>query len=138
MHKVFLDTNIILDFLGERNGFYLPAAKILTLADVKKIKLYVSPISISTTYYILSKFENQKIALEKIKKFKLLCNISIINGDVVNKAIFAEFKDFEDALQYFSAIESKCEAIITRNEKDFKNALIPVLQPSSFLQTMIK
>ncbi len=138
MQKIFLDTNIILDFLGERNGFYLPAAKILTLADFNKIKIFASPISISTTFYVLSKVENQKIALEKIKKFKLLCNISIMNDKVIDKAISANFKDFEDALQYFSAIESKCEAIITRNEKDFKNALIPVMQPSSFLQTMVK
>ena len=137
MKKIFLDTNIVLDFLGERENFYEPAAKILTLADQKKILVYTSPTSISNVYYILAKYENSKIALEKIRKFKVLCNISIMNNEVVERAINSDFKDFEDGMQYFSAIAEKCEIIITRNEKDFKNAMIPVMNADSFLQ-MIK
>ncbi len=56
MQKVFLDTNIILDFLGEREGFYEAAAKVLTLADQKKIQLFTSAVSITNTYYILTKY----------------------------------------------------------------------------------
>ena len=136
MQSVFLDTNIILDFLGERANFYKPAARILTLADKKKIKLYTSPSSISNTYYILSKYENTKAALEKIRLFRLLCFISIMDEEVIDKAINANFKDFEDAMQYFSALATNCEVIITRNEKDFKNALIPVMNAESYLETL--
>lgn len=137
MKKIFLDTNIVLDFLGERENFYDAAAKLLTLADQKKILVYTSPTSISNAFYILAKYENSKIALEKIRKFKVLCNISIMNNEVVERAINSDFKDFEDGMQYFSAIAEKCEIIITRNEKDFKNAMIPVMNADSFLQ-MIK
>lgn len=138
MQKIFLDTNIVIDFLGERENFYEPAAKILTLADKKKIKIYTSPTSISNTYYLLSKFENSKIALEKIRKFKVLCSMSVIDDEVVEKAINSDFRDFEDAIQYFSAIASNCDVIITRNEKDFKNALIPVMNAESYLQAFRK
>jgi predicted nucleic acid-binding protein len=136
MQSVFLDTNIILDFLGERANFYEPAARILTLADKKKIKIYTSPSSISNTYYILSKYENTKAALEKIRLFRLLCFISIMDEEVIDKAINSSFKDFEDAMQYFSALATNCEVIITRNEKDFKNALIPVMNAESYLETL--
>lgn len=135
MQRVFLDTNIILDFLGERENYYEPAAKILTLADKKKIKIYTSPSSISNTYYLLSRYENAKTALEKIRKFKLICNISIMDDEVVEKAINSGFKDFEDAMQYFSAIATNCDLIVTRNEKDFKNAMIPIVNAASYLQT---
>lgn len=138
MQKIFLDTNIVIDFLGERANFYQPAAKILTLADQKKIEIYTSPTSISNTYYLLSRFENTKIALEKIRKFKVLCSISIMDDEVIEKAINSDFKDFEDAMQYFSALASNCDLIVTRNEKDFKNALLPVLNGESYLETLKK
>lgn len=61
-----------------------------------------------------------------------------MDDEVVEKAINADFKDFEDAMQYFSAIASNCDLIITRNEKDFKTALIPVMNAESYLQTLKK
>lgn len=130
-----MDTNIVIDFLGERQKFYGAAAKVLTLADHKRIKIYTLPISISNCYYLLAKFQNTNVALEKIRKFKLLCRMAIVDDEVIEKAIHAGFKDFEDAIQYFSAVASKCDTIITRNEKDFKNALIPVMNAESYLHT---
>lgn len=138
MQKVFLDTNIVLDFLGERAEFYDSVAKILTLADKKKVNVFTSPTSIGNTFYVLAKYENSKVALEKIRKFKLLCSISIMDEEVVEKAINSDFKDFEDAMQYYSAISANCDLIITRNEKDFKNSMIPVMNAESYLQTVKK
>jgi len=134
MKNIFLDTNIILDFLGERAVFYEPAAKILTLADYKKINIYTSAVSIVNTYYLLAKYENHESAIEKIRKFNVLCAIASTNDEVVDKAVNSKFKDFEDAIQYYSAIAAGCHIIITRNEKDFKNALIPIMEPNSFLK----
>lgn len=138
MQKIFLDTNIVIDFLGERNNFYEISARILTLADNKKIKLFTSPTTIANSYCILSRNEHSKIVLEKIRKFKLLCSISIMNDEVIEKSLNSDFKDFEDSIQYFSALASNCDIIITRNEKDFKNALIPVMNPESYLETNLK
>ena len=136
MKKIFLDTNIILDFLGEREGLYEASAKIMTLADKKQIQVYTSPSSISNVFYVLTRYENSKIALEKIRKFKLLCSMSVMDDEVVEKAINSDFKDFEDAMQYFSALASNCNIIITRNEKDFKNAMIPVMNAESYLLSL--
>lgn len=135
MQKVFLDTNIVIDFLGERIPFYESSAKVMTLADQKKIQLFASPVTIVNAHYILSKYENPKSALEKIRKFKILCGIALMDNEVIEKAVNAGFNDFEDAMQYFCAINSGCSVILTRNEKDFKNALIPVMDAGSFLKT---
>lgn len=138
MHNIFLDTNIIIDFLGERENFYDPAAKLMTLADKKQIKIFTSTTSIINAFYILSKFENKKSVWEKIRKLKLICEISVTDDEVMDKALHSGFKDLEDALQYFSALASKCEIFITRNEKDFKNAMIPVMDAESFLLALKK
>lgn len=138
MQKIFLDTNIILDFLGERENFYEPAAKLMTHADKKELEIFTTTTSITNVFYILSKFEGQKVAWEKVRKFKLICGISIMDDEVVEKALNSDFKDFEDALQYFSAVVTNCEIIITRNEKDFKKAEVPVMDAESFLLTLRK
>jgi len=136
MQKIFLDTNIVIDFLGERENFYQASAKVMTLADKKKIKILTSPTSIANTYYVLAKYENAQIAIEKIRKFKVLCSISKMDDEVIEKSINSDFKDFEDAMQYFSALASNCDLIVTRNEKDFKNSLIPVMNADSYLRTL--
>lgn len=136
MKKLFLDTNIVIDFLGKRGDFYEPAAKILTLADSKKLKVFTSPVSISNTYYLLSEVDSAKTALDKIRKFNLLCHISPMDGEVVERAVHSDFSDFEDALQYFSALAVGCDVIITRNERDFRSAQIPVMSAADYLRAL--
>lgn len=135
MKRVFIDTNIILDFLGERHPYYEPIAKIATLSDKDKLKMVVSPISFATVNYLLSKYENPKTAIEKLRKFKVICEISIVDEHIVEKALNSEFSDFEDALQYFSAIASNCDIIITRNAKDFRQSLLPIMLADEFLES---
>lgn len=133
--RLFIDTNIMLDLLGEREPFYRFAAQLATLADQKKLEIIVSPLSFATVNYLLSKFEPESTVKEKLRKFKILCEICKIDGTVVEKALHSNFKDFEDALQYYGAIESKCEIIITRNGKDFKSSSLPVMTAEEFLKS---
>ena len=135
MQRLFLDTNIILDLLGERSEFYEPAAKLATLADKGKIKLVVSPISYATVSYFLTKYSNAKIAKEALRKFKVISEISTVNETIVEKGLNSSFEDFEDALQYFSAIDANCDIIITRNENDFKHSSLPVMTADEYLKT---
>ncbi len=135
MQKLFLDTNFLLDFLGERNGFYLASARIMTLADNRRVQLFVSPTSVSTAFYLLAKSEGVQSALEKIRKFKLLCRISVMDEQVVERVLNSDFIDFEDAMQYFSALATGCDVIITRNEKDFKQAKLPVMNAETYLKS---
>ncbi|MBO6533012.1 MAG: PIN domain-containing protein [Muricauda sp.] len=134
--RIFVDTNVMLDLLGEREPFYAPIAKIATLAERKKLTMVVSPISFATVNYFLSKYESPKIAKEKLRKFKILCEICSMDEQTVEKGLNTPIKDFEDALQYFSATESGCEIIITRNGKDFKHSLLPVMTASEFLKSL--
>ena len=135
--RVFLDTNIVLDLLGEREPFYNSIAQLATLADQKKIEIIVSPISFATVNYFLTKFDGNSVAKEKLRKFKVLCKISKIDETIVEKGLNSEFVDFEDSLQYFCAIDSECEIIITRNAKDFKHSLIPVMSAEEYIKSII-
>ncbi len=136
--RIFIDTNIMLDFLGERKHFYIPIAKIATLAEKEKLTMVVSPISFATVNYFLSKFEGSKIAREKLRKFKIISEICPLNEQTIEKGLNSSIADFEDALQYFSATESNCELIITRNGKDFKKSLLPIMTADEFLKSIIK
>lgn len=134
--RLFLDTNIILDLLGERDPFYEEAAKLATLADKGSVTLVVSPLSFATVNYILTKFESTELAKEKLRKFKILCEICNLDEHFVEKGLVSSFNDFEDSLQYFSAVASDCEIIITRNSKDYKSSLIPVMTAGEFLSSL--
>jgi predicted nucleic acid-binding protein len=135
--KLFLDTNIILDLLGEREPFYTPIAQLATLADQKKVKIIVSPISFATVNYFLAKSEGISNAKEKLRKFKILTEISKIDESIVEKALNSDFEDFEDSLQYFCALDSKCEIFITRNPKDFRRSLIPIMSAEEYLKSIL-
>lgn len=135
--RIFIDTNVLLDLLGERIPFYDSIAKITTLGEKGKLTLVVSPISFATVNYFIAKFESSKIAREKLRKFKILCEICSLDEHTIEKGLNSSFKDFEDALQYFSATESECDIILTRNGKDFKKSLLPVMTPNEFLNSLV-
>lgn len=136
--KVFIDTNIMLDFLGERQPFYVPIAKLATLADKGKLKMIVSPLSFATVNYFLAKNETPEIAKEKLRKFKIISEICKLDEHTIEKGLNSSFKDFEDSLQYISAVDSNCDVIITRNGKDFKKSLIPVMTADEYLLSIRK
>ena len=134
--KLFLDTNIMLDLLGEREPFYDSAAKIATLADKGKVKLIVSALSYSTVFYLLSKFENSEIIKEKLRKFKIISHISDLTDKIIEKGLLSNFHDFEDALQYHCALKADCNILITRNGKDFKGSDIPIMTAEEYLKSL--
>lgn len=135
MDRLFLDTNIMLDLLGEREPFYTAAARIATLADKGKIEIIVSALSYATSFYILSKYESPEKIKDKFRKFKVISKTADLTNKVIDKALTSDFTDFEDALQYYSSLELDCDLLITRNIKDFKLADIPVLTPDEYLSS---
>ncbi|MEO8116877.1 MAG: PIN domain-containing protein [Bacteroidota bacterium] len=134
--RIFIDANVMLDLLSERKPFYEAIAKIATLAEKGKLILFVSPISFAIVNYFLAKFESSEIARIKLRKFKIICGVSFINDQIVEKSLNSSFKDFEDALQYFCATESNCDVILTRNGKDYKKSLLPVMTADEFLKSL--
>ena len=136
MKKLFLDTNIVIDLLGNRMPFYTAAAKLFSLADKKKVKLSISSLCIADVHYILSK-QNPELETRKIlRKFKVLVTVLSLNDKITDLALNSDFRDFEDAIQYYTAIENDQDLIITRNQKDFKESKLPVMTPSEFLKSL--
>lgn len=134
--KAFIDTNVMLDLLGERELFYLSAAKIATLADKGKIEIIVSALSYATVSYFLTKYEGIEKTKDKLRKFKVISNVCELDEKIIEKGLNSDFSDYEDSLQYFSALRAECDVLITRNTKDFKSAQIPVLTPDEFLNSL--
>lgn len=137
MSRLFLDTNVILDLLGERVPFFDSIAKVATLADQKKLTLMVSPLSFTTIEYVLNKYETLESVLNKLRKFKIICEVCEVNEETIDKALNSNFKDFEDAVQYFTALQSNSSIIITRNGKDFKYATIPIMTAEEYLSSIL-
>lgn len=136
MDKLFLDTNVVVDLLGEREPFYVSAARIATLADKGKIQIIVSALTYSTIYYLLSRFEDKALVKEKIRKFKVIAETSDLTDKIIDKGLVSKFADFEDALQYYCALKMDCNILITRNVKDFKESDISVLTPDEYLNSL--
>ncbi|MFD2033526.1 type II toxin-antitoxin system VapC family toxin [Belliella marina] len=134
--KLFLDTNVVVDLLGERDPFYDTIAKIVTHADKGEIKLVVSALTFSTVYYLLSRFEDRDIVKEKIRKFKIIGETADLTDQIIDKGLSSKFRDFEDSLQYYCAVETACNIVITRNGKDFKESEIPVMSPDEYLNSL--
>jgi predicted nucleic acid-binding protein len=134
--RLFIDTNVMMDLLGERIPHYESIAKVATLADKGKIKIVVSAFSYPTVYYLLSKFESSEKVKEKLRKFRIISEVSDLDEITIEKGLASEFKDFEDALQYHCALKAECDILLTRNAKDFKESTIPVMSAEEFLQSI--
>ena len=104
--KVFVDTDIIYDLLGKRDPFYLASARLFTLADEGKIQIYISALSLANLHFLISKQRTEEEAKEILRKFKVLVHVAPLNDKIVDLALNSEFSDFEDAIQYFSALQN--------------------------------
>lgn len=134
MNRILIDTNIIIDLLARRKEFYNEAAALFSLADKRELQLTISALTLANTSYILSKLSSPKEAKEILRKFKVLVEILSLNDKIIVLALSDnDFTDFEDGLQYYSAIENKIDVILSRNKKDFKNSKIPVLTAKEYL-----
>jgi len=135
MKKLFIDTNILIDLLARREPYYDESAMLFSMADKKIIKLSISSLSIANTSYTLQRLMAETKAKEVLRKLKLIVTILPLDDKVVGLALNEDsFKDFEDGLQYFTAIENNQDIIITRNLKDFKNSRLPVMTAKQFIE----
>lgn len=136
MKKLFVDTNVIIDLLSQRELFYKEAAILFSLADKKKIQITISSLTIANTSYILLRQMNVEKAKSVLRKLRLLVRIFSVDDKIISLALNDDtFSDFEDGLQYFTAIENEQDLIITRNLKDFKNSKLPVMTAGQFIKS---
>ena len=138
MKSVFLDTNILIDCLSHRQPFYQNAAYIITSCEEKGYRILISALSFATASYLLE--THYKKSPDVIKAlfddFVRACSITPVDSLTVNESIASNFTDFEDAMQYYSALREGADLIITRNKDDYKAAQIPVYETQEYLDLL--
>lgn len=133
IQKVFLDTNVVLDFLVKRPPFSEEAKQLFHMKEDGEIELFVSTLSFGIASYFIEKSKEDAASL--LSKLLKLVEVIDLNKKVIEQAAQSGFADYEDAIQYFSAKQARgIDILITRNERDFKRSSIPVMTPSAFLR----
>jgi predicted nucleic acid-binding protein len=131
MKNLFLDTNVVIDYLANRQPFSLDAAKLFQLAEEGKVKLYISALSYNNVHYILRQSLSNNATIKILDELSEMSEIADVSKLIIRKALKSEFKDFEDAIQYYSALNlNKIDCIVTRNSKDFKKSNLALMTPS--------
>jgi len=133
MHKLFIDSDIVLDIFAKREPFYYHSAKLLTQIEKKRVTGYTSPLVFANIYYILRKLKSKDYALQSLRKFRIIVGVFSIDEKHIDQALNSEFSDFEDAIQHYSAKSSQINFIITRNKQDYKHSSITVCTPEEYL-----
>ena len=139
MRRVFIDTNVLLDLLLERTPWIEQSEILFSLADRKQISLLCCSLSFSTAIYIMQRkgYKREDI-IWRLGVAKSLCQVTALDGQVIDDMLKSNFMDLEDAMQYFSARSFSADVIVTRNKSDFTKAEIPVLTPIEYLRRLQK
>ncbi len=131
--NVFIDTNVLLDVLAKREPFYDDSARVWTLAEHGKISGLVSVLSFSNIYYIVRRLRNRLAADRAMQLLRNTFHPVPCDAQVLHQAMDAGMADFEDAIQYFSALHAGAESLVSRNPGHFPRADLPILTPAEFL-----
>ena len=131
--NVFLDTNVLMDVLLERRPFVAESRKVWFLAERGKVAGLVSALSFPNIYYVVRKMLGGDTAASMMTLLRDTFTAVPLDEQVLNQAIDAKFSDFEDAIQYYSALRADAECLLTRNVNHFPDSGLRVLSPDEFL-----
>ena len=138
--NVFIDTNVAIDFMARRKDFFENAALVIEYCRLKNHKVLISSLAFATASYILS--QHHKMSKNSIKNiFNSFIShriITPVDSKTIKESLTSEFDDFEDAMQYYSALRENADIIITRNKDDFDESLIPIYTPQEFLDLSVQ
>ncbi|MGQ0827550.1 MAG: PIN domain-containing protein [Bacteroidota bacterium] len=136
--KVFLDANILISVLNKEYPLFTYSSRVLSLADHSGFKVYTSPLCLAIAFYFAEKKHGTTHARQKIGLLiEKLGFTSITEKTVMQVGNNKKIHDFEDGLQYYSALESDCKYIITEDLKDFYFSEIEVLSSRQFLEKYV-
>ena len=131
--KLFIDSDVVIDFFTDRESHVNPASELFDLNEKGEIKLHLSAVSINNIYYIVRKHLGHKMTIQVVEELTDMTEIIGITKKEIIQALRNDFKDFEDSIQYSSALTIEgIEAIITRNVKDYRNSEIAVMTPLNY------
>ena len=133
--RIFIDTNILIDLLVKRMPAYVSVAQMFDRALLQKDKLVISNLSIVNAHYIVKKLAGvtEQALRSALHNICVTCEIASFTPSITMKSLVSPFKDFEDATQYYCALENNCDVILTNNVKDFNLSTLPVMTVDEFL-----
>ncbi len=135
--KIFVDSDVIIDFFTDREPFVNPASKIFELNESGLVQIYISAVSLNNIYYIVRKFLGHKDTIKIVEELVEITEIIGTTKKEIVQALKNDFKDYEDSVQYSSALNIKgLDAIVTRNTKDYIKAKLPIFTSESYIKTM--
>ncbi len=133
--KIFLDADILVSVLNKEYPLFTYSSRIMSLAGSSGYDVFTSPMCLAIAFYFAGKKSGIKKAKEKIKLLGNRLRIAEVTGLSVSKALKnPAVSDFEDGLEYYSAVESKCNCIITEDINDFHFSKIEVLSSQAFFK----
>ena len=133
--KLFLDANILVSVLNKEYPLFTYSARILSLCDNRNYDVYTSPICLAIAFYFAEKKFGAKLAKQKIGLLANNIHITDVGKEAVLQALEnKEVNDFEDGLEYYSALKSKCDIIITEDVKDFYFSAAEVIRAKDFME----
>lgn len=133
--NVFVDTNVLLDVLARREPFFADSAEIWTLAETGAIVGHIAALSLPNLFYLLRRAKGPGAARGAARLLRDIFTLVPLDGQIANQALDADIADFEDAIQFFSALRADADVIVTRNPKDFPTTDIALQTPTEFLAT---
>lgn len=137
-YKLFIDSDVVIDYFTDRDVFANPASELFELNERGHVKLYVSTLSINNIYYVVRRYLGTAKALEVIETIVEMVEIIDTTKKEIIQALKNDFRDFEDSIQYSTALKIKdLDAIITRNTRDYRTSVVSVMTPLNFLKLNI-
>ncbi|MEG3893100.1 MULTISPECIES: PIN domain-containing protein [unclassified Microcoleus] len=131
--KILIDTNIIVDVALDREPFFSESDRILTFVEEAQIQGYISASTFSDLYYIIRRDRGRDWTLDFLRQLATFCQVATVDNSVISMALTCNFKDFEDAIQYSTAVINRIDAIVTRNPRDFPVTTPRILTPNQLI-----
>ena len=133
MNKIFVDTDVIIDVFAERDPHFNFASKLFYLIEQKRVEAFTSPVVLTNLFYILGKDASVQKAWVMIRKVHLLLGVLPVDNQIIEKALNSQFSDFEDAVQYYTALQNGIPVLVTRNIKDYVGTDLAIHTPQEYL-----
>lgn len=131
--KILIDSDVCLDFITGRQPYFNDAKRLFWEVEKEVLHGVISPESFSNMYYVLCRFHPPAKVIRQLKTLRSIISVGMLAGTVIDQALDSGWNDFEDAIQHFCAVEAGCDAIVTRNTRDFGKSELPVKTPSEIL-----
>lgn len=134
--KLLLDTNVLIDIALQRQPFFQSSDRAFALIEQGRAEGFISATTYSDLYYIIRKTQGHDWTLAFLRRLSGICQVAKVDQAVISLALSLEFPDFEDAIQYATAIENQLDGIVTRDTQDFAQAAIQIFTPIALVEAI--